>query len=203
MGVSQTHTLRKMITEPLTGIEPATLWWPVIMMIISHQKVARSIPNLWVRNRFPEDLSLTNVQLGNTTRRCDKAVMNSFYHSCCCCCCSCLDMSIHWLIVRMDLLTFDTPLKVILTQCFVLTKQNWNFNRKHNEKLFRYNLGCCQFVAKLCVCVCVWVFFISFTLPVTVRTICRFDDFEKLSILLEFSRNYWKGGRGFVAYAYF
>ena len=37
-----------------------------------------------------------------------------------------------------------------------------------------------------------WVFFfffIAFTLAVEVRTWCRFDNFEKLSILREFSKN--------------
>ena len=54
----------------------------------------------------------------------------------------------------MDLLAFLKPLKVILTERSVLIKQNWNFNRKRDEKLFKYkiisNIGC-QFVAKLCV----------------------------------------------------
>ena len=34
-----------------------------------------------------------------------------------------------------------------------------------------------------------FVFLIIFTFPVTVRTICLFDNFEKLSILIEFSRD--------------
>ena len=55
----------------------------------------------------------------------------------------------------MDLLAFVKALKIILTECFVLIKQSWNFNPKHGEKLFKYkiisNLGCCQFVTKLCV----------------------------------------------------
>ena len=49
----------------------------------------------------------------------------------------------------MDLLTFVKLLKVILTERSVLMKQNWNFNSKHDEKLFKYNLSCRQFAAKL------------------------------------------------------
>ena len=60
-------------------------------------------------------------------------------------------------------------------------------------------------MAKLCVCVCgggVGVV-ITFTLPVTVRMICRFDDFEKLSILLELSRNILEGWARVVTWTYF
>ena len=46
-------------------------------------------------------------------------------------------------------------------------------------------------------------FFIAFTLLVIVRTICLFHSFEKLSILLGFSRDVLEGGRGFIAYTYF
>ena len=44
---------------------------------------------------------------------------------------------------------------------------------------------------------------ITFTLPVAVRTICHFDDFEKLTILLQFSRNILEGWARVVAYTYF
>ena len=37
------------------------------------------------------------------------------------------------------------------------------------------------------------VFFIAFPLPVIVRTICLFDNFEKLSILFGFSRDILEG----------
>ena len=43
----------------------------------------------------------------------------------------------------MDLLAVVKLLKVILTERFVLIKQNRNFNRKHDEKLFEYNLSIC------------------------------------------------------------
>ena len=47
----------------------------------------------------------------------------------------------------MDLLSFIKLLKVILTECFVLTKQNWNFKRKCDDEQFKYkiisNLDCC------------------------------------------------------------
>ena len=40
---------------------------------------------------------------------------------------------------------------------------------------------------------CVCFFLIVFTLPIIVRTICLFDNFEKLAILMEFSRDTLKG----------
>ena len=50
------------------------------------------------------------------------------------------------LIVRMDILPFVKPLNVILTEPFVLIKQNWNFKRKYDYKQFKYkiisNLDC-------------------------------------------------------------
>ena len=53
----------------------------------------------------------------------------------------------------MDLLAFVKPLRVILNESFVLIKQNWNFERKYNDKQFKYkiisSLDCCFFVAKL------------------------------------------------------
>ena len=49
----------------------------------------------------------------------------------------------------MDPLAFVKQLKVTLTKRLVLIMQNRNFNLKHGEKLFKNNLGYCQFVAKL------------------------------------------------------
>ena len=47
------------------------------------------------------------------------------------------------------------------------------------------------------------VFFIIFTVPVKVRTICGFDNLEKLSTLLEFLRNILEGWARVVVYSYF
>ena len=38
-----------------------------------------------------------------------------------------------------------------------------------------------------------WIFFIACPLPVIVRRICRFENFEKLSLLLGFSRDILEG----------
>ena len=47
----------------------------------------------------------------------------------------------------MDLLAFVQPLKVILTERFVLIKQNWNFEHRYDNKQFKYkiisSLDCC------------------------------------------------------------
>ena len=47
----------------------------------------------------------------------------------------------------MDLLAFVKSLKAILTECFVLIKQNWNFKRKYDDKQIKYkiisSLDCC------------------------------------------------------------
>ena len=71
----------------------------------------------------------------------------------------------------MDILPFVKPLNVILTELFVLIKQNWNFERKYDYKQFKYkiisSLDCCLFAAKFCVDI-----FTSFILLVIVRTIC-------------------------------
>ena len=46
----------------------------------------------------------------------------------------------------MDFLAFVKLLKVILTNRFVLIKQNWNLKRKYDDKQFKYtiisNLDC-------------------------------------------------------------
>ena len=51
----------------------------------------------------------------------------------------------------MDILPFVKPLKVILTELFVLIQQNWNFKRKCNYKQSKYkiihSLDCCLFAA--------------------------------------------------------
>ena len=55
----------------------------------------------------------------------------------------------------MDVLPFVKPLNVILTERFVLLKQNWNFKRKYDYKQFKSkiisSLDCCLFAAKFLV----------------------------------------------------
>ena len=55
----------------------------------------------------------------------------------------------------MDILPFVKPLNFILTELFVLIKQNWDFKRKYDYNQFKYkiisNLDCCLFAAKFCV----------------------------------------------------
>ena len=55
----------------------------------------------------------------------------------------------------MDVLPFVKLLNVILTELFVLIKQNLNFKRKYDYKQFKYkiisSLDCCLFAAKFCV----------------------------------------------------
>ena len=62
------------------------------------------------------------------------------------------------LIVRMDILPFVKPLNVIITELFVLIKQNWNFKRKYDYKQFKYkiisSLDCSLFATNS-----VWIFF--------------------------------------------
>ena len=88
----------------------------------------------------------------------------------------------------MDLLSFIKPLKIIITKRFVLIKKNRNFKRKYDDKQFKYKnnfqFGLLIFVAKCC------IFFIAFPLRVIVRTICLFDNFEKIMNLTRILERY-------------
>ena len=88
------------------------------------------------------------------------------------------------LIVRMDLIAFLKTVKGCSPRTFCF-KTELKF---YGDQQFKYNaisiLACCKLVAE-------WCFFfllIAFTLPVIVMTICLFDNFEKLSILIKFFR---------------
>ena len=76
----------------------------------------------------------------------------------------------------MDFLSFIKPLKFILTERFVLIKQNQNFKRKYDDKQFKYKIifkfGYLIFVAKFC------VFFIAFPLTFIVSKICLFYNLK-------------------------
>ena len=93
----------------------------------------------------------------------------------------------------MDILPFVKPLNVVLTERFVLIEQNWNFKRKYDYKQFKYKTNFQFGLLFICGQILCRFFFIAYHLPVIVKRICLSDNFEKLSMLLGFSRDIMEG----------
>ena len=53
-----------------------------------------------------------------------------------------LDTNMHCLAVELTgwISSFAKPLKVILTEHFLLIKENWNFKRKYDHEQFKYKI---------------------------------------------------------------
>ena len=103
-----------------------------------------------------------------------------------------LHTNIHCLALELSewISSFVKPLKVILTKRFV--KQNLNFKRKYEDEQFKYKIifaDCVVNIRGQMLSFC----YIAFPLLAIVRTICLFVNFEKLSILLGFSRDIVEG----------
>ena len=98
-----------------------------------------------------------------------------------------LDTNIHCLGVELSGWNplFVKTLKVILTKRFVMIKRVEILNVNMTTNNFQFVL--LIFVSKCCFS------YIAYPLPVIVKGICLFDNFEKLSMFLGFSRDILEG----------
>ena len=96
-----------------------------------------------------------------------------------------LDTNIHCSAVELSqwISSFVKPSKVILTKRFVLIKQNRNFKRKYDDEQFKFKTIFADCVVNICGQI-LYFCYIASPLLAIVRTICLFENFEKLSMLL-------------------